>query len=81
MATIILSYFISRDERSKMVDIILLFIPAVIFIASAFILAVPNMVIGGVLRDLALYSSIFLFAGVSILCSLIFRYVSRRKAE
>ena len=79
---IILIYLISLKKSNKFIEILFLFIPAIIFILSPFLslfnIYVEENIIGNVLQTLMLNSSVYLFVGTSIICILIFRHIKTK---
>ena len=79
---IILIYLISLEKSNKSIETLFLFIPAIIFILSPFLslfnIYVEENIIGNVLQTLMLNSSVYLFAGTSIICILIFRHIKTK---
>lgn len=83
MAVILLVYSISRDKHNKIVDLLLLFIPAVIFIFARFAVFVLEYIGAGsfwdILKYIMLNGDTFAFVGAAILCGLICKYISRKR--
>ena len=83
MAVILLVYSISRDKHNKIVDLLLLFIPAVIFIFSRFAVFVLEYIGAGsfwdILKYIMLNCDTFAFVGAAILCGLILKYVNKKQ--
>ena len=79
---VILIYLISLEKSNKSIETLFLFIPAIIFILSPFLslfnIYVKENIIGNVLQTLMLNSSVYLFAGTSIICILIFRHIKTK---
>ena len=83
MAVILLVYSISRDKHNKIVDLLLLFIPAVIFIFARFAIFVLEYIGAGsfwnILKYIMLNGDTFTFVGAAILCGLILKYVNKKQ--
>ena len=81
MIIIILICLLSQDKINKLIDTIFLFIPAMIFIFSRFIIIfnihVYNNFFGEILRNLMLHNAIYSFVGISILSSIILKYIKK----
>ena len=79
---IILIYLISLEKSNKSIEILFLFIPAIIFILSPFLslfnIYVEENIIGNVLQTLMINSNVYLFVGTSIICILIFRHIKTK---
>ena len=83
MAVILLVYSISRDKHNKIVDLLLLFIPAVIFIFSRFAVFVLEYIGAGsfwdILKYIMLNGDTFAFVGAAILCGLLLKYLNKKQ--
>lgn len=83
MAVILLVYSISRDKHNKLFDLLLLFIPAVIFIFARFAVFVLEYIGAGsfwnILKYIMLNGDTFAFVGAAILCGLILKYVNKKQ--
>lgn len=83
MAVILLVYSISRDKHNKIIDLLLLFIPAVIFIFARFAVFVLEYIGAGsfwdILKYIMLNGDTFAFVGAAILCGLILKYLNKKQ--
>lgn len=83
MAVILLVYSISRDKHNKLFDLLLLFIPAVIFIFARFAIFVLEYIGAGsfwnILKYIMLNGDTFAFVGAAILCGLILKYLNKKQ--
>ncbi len=83
MAVILLVYSISRDKHNKIVDLLLLFIPAVIFIFARFAIFVLEYIGAGsfwnILKYIMLNGDTFAFVGAAILCGLLLKYLNKKQ--
>lgn len=83
MAVILLVYSISRDKHNKIVDLLLLFIPAVIFIFARFAIFVLEYIGAGsfwnILKYIMLNCDTFAFVGAAILCGLLLKYLNKKQ--
>lgn len=83
MAVILLVYSISRDKHNKLFDLLLLFIPAVIFIFARFAVFVLEYIGAGsfwnILKYIMLNGDTFAFVGAAILCGLLLKYLNKKQ--
>ena len=83
MAVILLVYFISQEKTGRIFDLILLFIPAAMFIFSRFAVFVLEYIGAGsfwdILKYIMLNGDTFAFVGAAILCGLILKYVNKKQ--
>lgn len=83
MAVILLVYSISRDKHNKLFDLLLLFIPAVIFIFARFAIFVLEYIGAGsfwnILKYIMLNGDTFAFVGAAILCGLLLKYLNKKQ--